>query len=237
MNAQQLSERLTRVAGHVPKGSVLADIGSDHAYLPCYLVLNGIADRAVAGEVVKGPYESAVKQVKLEQLSDKIEVRLASGLEAIRKEDGITAVAIAGMGGPLIASILEQGKERLAGVQRLVLQPNVHSKSIREWAVDNQWSIKEEEILKENEKIYEILVLEPGDSPKQLTPAELMMGPLLMSEKPQIFIEKWSKETAQWKRILSSMEASAQTSEILHKKQGIVEKIQLAEEVLHRENT
>ncbi|WP_223637968.1 tRNA (adenine(22)-N(1))-methyltransferase [Planococcus sp. 4-30] len=237
MNAQQLSHRLTRVAYHVPKGAVVADIGSDHAYLPCYLVLNGVADKAVAGEVVKGPFESARKQVQQEGLTGQIDVRLASGLDAIQPEDGITAVTIAGMGGPLICSILEQGKERLDGMERLILQPNVHAKSIRDWAAANDWVITEEEILKENEKIYEILVLEKTLSPVLLTQQQLLMGPELMKQKTEIFREKWIRESEQWKNIVASMEATAQTMEIIGKKQELIEKIQLVEEVLQRENS
>lgn len=237
MNAQQLSHRLTRVAYHVPKGAVVADIGSDHAYLPCYLVLNGVADKAVAGEVVKGPFESARKQVQQEGLTGQIDVRLASGLDAIQPEDGINAVTIAGMGGPLICSILEQGKERLDGVERLILQPNVHAKSIRDWAAANDWVITEEEILKENEKIYEILVLEKTLSPVLLTQQQLLMGPELMKQKTEIFREKWICESEQWKNIVASMEATAQTMEIIGKKQELIEKIQLVEEVLQRENS
>ncbi|WKA56347.1 tRNA (adenine(22)-N(1))-methyltransferase [Planococcus shixiaomingii] len=237
MNAQQLSTRLMRVAAHVPNDSVVADIGSDHAYLPCYLVLNGKARRAVAGEVVKGPYESARKQVKLEQLDDEITVRLASGLDAVLPEDGVTAVTIAGMGGPLIRSILDSGKQRLAGVKRLILQPNVHAKAIREWAQTESWSIVEEEILKENDKIYEILVLEPANRITGLTQAEFLMGPQLMKEFSPVFQEKWQRECSQWKKIVKSMEATAETAEINEKKQELLEKIKLVEEVLHGENT
>lgn len=237
MNAQQLSERLKRVAAHVPEGAVLADIGSDHAYLPCYLALKGDINRGVAGEVVKGPYESAVKQVRQEGLTHVIEVRLADGLAAIRTDDGITAVTIAGMGGPLIASILEDGKEKLAGVERLILQPNVHSKTIRIWAVTNGWTIAAEEILKENDKIYEILVLERSPAAVSYSKQELLMGPWLMKEKSPVFIEKWERESAQWKRILLSMESTQQTIGILEKKQELVEKIRLTEEVLQGENT
>ncbi len=106
MNAQKLSKRLQTVAAYVPQNAVVADIGSDHAYLPCYLVHQGIVQKAIAGEVVKGPYESACKEVRTEQLQDKITVRLADGMEAVEHEDGVTTVTIAGMGGPLIASIL-----------------------------------------------------------------------------------------------------------------------------------
>ena len=68
MNAKNLSERLMKVASFVEKNTILADIGSDHAYLPCYLVHNGVITHAIAGEVVKGPFESARKQVKSEGL-------------------------------------------------------------------------------------------------------------------------------------------------------------------------
>src|SRR5690606_28861210 len=147
MNAQKLSKRLETVASFVPTGAIVADIGSDHAYLPCYLVHKGIAARAVAGEVVKGPYESAVKQVRTEGLTDKITVRMADGLAAVEEADEITAVTIAGMGGPLIVSILEKHPEALKTVTRLILQPNIHAKAIREWAMANGWAIQDEVIL------------------------------------------------------------------------------------------
>lgn len=237
MNAQQLSLRLERVASHVPKGAIVADIGSDHAYLPCFLVLNGMIEKAVAGEVVKGPFESAKKQVRQEQLDGEITVRLASGLAAIQPEDGVTAVTIAGMGGPLIVSILTEGMERLEGVERLVLQPNVHAKAIREWGQQNGWDIHSEEILKENDKIYEILVLERAEANSVLTETERLMGPYLMKERSPVFIEKWRRESAQWKKIVASMEATEQTVEILSRKNELVHKIQLVEEVLNNENT
>src|SRR5690606_12256751 len=102
---------------------------------------------------------------------------------------------IAGMGGPLITSILEDGKDKLAGVERLILQPNVHAKSIREWATANNWAIKDEEILKENDKIYEILVLEPSSSPVTFSEEDLLMGPILLQEQSSVFKEKWTRES------------------------------------------
>lgn len=237
MNAQQLSHRLERVASFVPKHAVVADIGSDHAYLPCFLVSNGLADRAVAGEVVKGPYKSAKKQVAQKQLGERIAVRLASGLAAIEPTDGVTAVTIAGMGGPLIASILEQDKERLEGVERLILQPNVHARAIREWAVVHGWAIVDEEIIEENRKIYEIVVLEPAGEAVRFTEAQLLLGPKLMQERSGIFRSKWQREASQWKNIVASMESTEQTMDIIEKKHELVRKIKLVEEVLNGENS
>lgn len=237
MNAQQLSVRLMKVAAHVQAGAVVADIGSDHAYLPCHLLHNGVAIRAVAGEIVKGPYESAKKQVQAEGLQDKITVRLAPGLEAIEPSDGITAVTIAGMGGSLIASILEDGKDRLEGVERLILQPNVHAKAIRQWAVQNGWHIIAEEILKEKDKIYEILVLERSAEKVELDAKQLLFGPELLKQHTDIFKEKWQREAAQWKTIAERLENTQQTEDIRTKKEQLLEKIALMEEVFADENS
>ena len=92
----------------------------------------------------------------------------------------VDTVTIAGMGGPLIASILDQDSDRLRTVNRLILQPNIHAKAIREWANSNDWKLVAEEILQEDDKIYEILVLERGKM--TLSETELLMGPFLITD-------------------------------------------------------
>lgn len=233
MNAQKLSKRLEAVASFVPTGAVVADIGSDHAYLPCYLVHNGIVKKAIAGEVVKGPYESAIRQVKLEGLEDHITVRLADGLKAVEKSDGVDTITIAGMGGPLIVSILDKCPEALQSVTRLILQPNIHAKVIREWAIRNGWAILDEVILKEDEKIYEILVLQRGAM--ELSEQEILLGKQLMANKTEVFAEKWSKEIDNWKRILTSLEHAGGAADIVKKRDEILRLIKLVEGALNSE--
>ena len=114
-----ISKRLEMVASFVPQGAVLLDVGSDHAYLPIELVEKGHIDRAIAGEVVEGPYQSAVTNVKSHGLTEKIQVRLANGLAAFEESDLVSVITIAGMGGRLIATILEDGLDKLATVERL----------------------------------------------------------------------------------------------------------------------
>ncbi|PYF04288.1 tRNA (adenine(22)-N(1))-methyltransferase [Ureibacillus chungkukjangi] len=235
MNAQKLSKRLETVASFVPTGAVVADIGSDHAYLPCYLVHNGVVTKAIAGEVVKGPFDSALKQVKLEGLEDNITVRLADGLKAIEESDNVDTITIAGMGGPLIVSILEKNPHALKTVTRLILQPNIHAKVIRQWAIRNQWAVLEEVILKEDEKIYEVLVLQRGEM--ELTEQEILLGKHLIASKTDVFIEKWSKEIDNWKRILTSIERADDTTDIVKKREEVTHKIQLVEEVLNHEES
>lgn len=90
-------------------GAILLDVGSDHAYLPIELVERGQIKSAIAGEVVEGPYQSAVKNVEAHGLKEKIQVRLANGLAAFEETDQVSVITIAGMGGRLIARILEEG--------------------------------------------------------------------------------------------------------------------------------
>lgn len=230
MNAQKLSKRLETVASFVPTGAIVADIGSDHAYLPCYLVHKGIAARAIAGEVVKGPYESAVKQVRTEGLTDKITVRMADGLAAVEEADEITTVTIAGMGGPLIVSILEKHPQALKTVTRLILQPNIHAKAIREWAMANGWAIQDEVILEEDGKIYEVLVLQRGQM--ELNEAQTLLGPKLIETKVPVFIEKWSREVANWQRVQQAISEAEKTPENQEKYEQLTHLIKMVQEAI-----
>ncbi|KZE40096.1 SAM-dependent methyltransferase [Bhargavaea cecembensis] len=211
MNVNKLSERLQAVASHIGNDAVLADIGSDHAYLPAHLAIRGRIRRGIAGEVAKGPYESAEATIQEAGLQGKVEARLADGLEAIRKEDGVDTVSIAGMGGPLIASILENGKNQLKGVSRLVLQPNIHAGAIRSWAVANGWRLIEEDILEEDGKIYEVLVLERGEA--VYNDSQIRFGPFLSERQPPAFRKKWEREAASLQKILNRMKEASPSAE------------------------
>lgn len=230
MNAKNLSDRLKTVASYVEKNTILADIGSDHAYLPCYLVHQSTIKKAIAGEVVKGPYESALKQVKNEGLENQIEVRFGDGLQVINEEDHVGTITIAGMGGPLIASILETGKHKLTNVHTLILQPNIHAKAIREWAVKEGWKIEEETILEEHSKIYEVIVLKKGSM--TLTEQELLVGPILMQVRTNIFKKKWSVEVKEWERIWTQLKTIPNSTEVEHKIMELENKMSIVKELL-----
>jgi tRNA (adenine22-N1)-methyltransferase len=240
LNTDKLSVRLETVAKYVPLDSRIADIGSDHAYLPSYLAKNGRISYGIAGEVAKGPYQSAEKNVMAEGLTEVISVRMGDGLEVIQPGEA-DCITIAGMGGSLIASILENGKEKLASVRRLVLQPNINAIAIRQWLVDHDWELIGEEILEEDNKIYEILVAEKGDplKPYRDVPIDtgLLVGPFLLQEKEQTFKKKWFLEMKNWKRIYEQLESAAPSGETEQKKQEVVKKISLVEEVLDNEES
>ncbi|MFJ2982986.1 MULTISPECIES: tRNA (adenine(22)-N(1))-methyltransferase [unclassified Pseudomonas] len=210
MNEQTLSMRLERVAAHVPQGARLADIGSDHGYLPVALALRGLIEAGVAGEVAQTPYASAQRNVRRNGLQERITVRLADGLAAIDAQDRITAVSICGMGGKTMCAILEQGKARLSGRERLILQPNGEERALRGWLMENGYRIVNEELLRENRFDYEIIVAEP-DGAVAYSEEELYFGPLLMREKSPAFLIKWQRMLRQKQQSLVNFERARDT--------------------------
>jgi tRNA (adenine22-N1)-methyltransferase len=214
MNAIELSKRLEKVSEFVPQDARLADIGSDHAYLPVYLMLNEKIVYAVAGEVVAGPFHSAQNQVIKNGLQDQIKVRLADGLSAIEDHDAITAITICGMGGSLIRDILESGKKnnQLTGQETLILQPNVGERSLRLWLAINHYQIVAEAILEEHQKIYEIIVAKKTSGQLTYSDEELTFGPFLLKEKAPAFQKKWRHEKTQYQHVLHQLEQSKNES-------------------------
>ena len=221
-----ISKRLELVASFVPQGAVLLDVGSDHAYLPIELVERGQIEGAIAGEVVDGPYQSAVKNVEAHGLKEKIQVRLANGLAAFEEADQVSVITIAGMGGRLIATILEEGLDKLSGVERLILQPNNREDDLRLWLQEHGFQIVAESILEEAGKFYEILVVEAGQM--ELSAGDLRFGPFLSKEVSPVFVQKWQKEAAKLEFALSQI-----PEKNLEERQVLVDKIQAIKEVLH----
>lgn len=193
LNEQTLSMRLERVAAHVPAGARLADIGSDHGYLPVALMRRGAITAAVAGEVALTPFHSAERSVRDNDLQQHITVRLANGLAAIKPQDGITAITICGMGGETIRDILDSGKAYLSGEERLILQPNGGEPPLRQWLMNNGYRILSEEVLRENRFDYEIIVAERAES-VSYTDQELYFGPLQMQARSPAFLNKWQRK-------------------------------------------
>ena len=221
-----ISKRLELVASFVPQGAVLLDVGSDHAYLPIELVERGQIEAAIAGEVVVGPYQSAVKNVDAHGLEEKIQVRLANGLAAFEEEDQVSVITIAGMGGRLIATILEEGLDKLSDVERLILQPNNREDDLRLWLQEHGFQIVAESILEEAGKFYEILVVEAGQM--KLSASDVRFGPFLSKEVSPVFIKKWQKEAVKLEFALSQI-----PEKNLEERQVLAHKIQAIKEVLH----
>jgi len=213
MTTVKLSERLKRLVDWIPQGSILADIGSDHAYLPTYAIQEGKIQKAIAGEVNPGPFESALATVRAMGYSQQIQVRKGNGLEVLSKGE-VQTIVIAGMGGVLIRSILDNGEAKLSHDTTLILQPNNGEEPLREWLDQHDWTIQKEIILEEDGHLYEAMVAQKSDEPRiRLTPDDLLFGPFLRREKNEFFIRKWNKELTKWKGILMSVQNQAEESD------------------------
>nr|WP_150960027.1 class I SAM-dependent methyltransferase [Aneurinibacillus sp. XH2] len=236
-----ISKRLKQIALLVPQGSRLADIGSDHALLPVYLVQQGKIESAIAGELNPGPYAAAAKQVREAGLSGQIDVRNGDGLSVLKDGEADVAV-IAGMGGHLIARILGEGIAALPSIRRLILQPNVGEEAVRQWLLDNGWFLEQEHIMEEDGKIYEILAAirsEEADEANQalycVRPVEgtegimleradlISMGPYLVQEVSPVFVAKWEREIDKLVKVSdqlanSRLEASEAKQEQINKR-------------------
>ncbi|MDY7580901.1 tRNA (adenine(22)-N(1))-methyltransferase [Pseudomonas sp. CCI3.1] len=209
MNEHTLSMRLERVAAHMPAGARLADIGSDHGYLPVALLRRRAIAAAVAGEVAQTPFHAAIRTVRDNGLEQQITVRQANGLAAIEAADEITAISICGMGGETIRDILESGKARLSGRERLILQPNGGEQPLRQWLMENNYRILCEELLRENGFYYEIIVAERA-GPVLYTAEELYFGPLQMQARSPVFLGKWQRMLLEKQKVLASFARARQ---------------------------
>ncbi|CAI2678000.1 tRNA (adenine(22)-N(1))-methyltransferase [Apilactobacillus kunkeei] len=205
MDANKLSQRLKVVADFVPQNSRVADIGSDHAYLPVYLMKQKQIEFGIASEVAKGPLDNAIQEIKAEGLSDRIDTRLADGLLSVQPEDKIDCVTIAGMGGTLIKNILENGKSHLSGNELLILQPNVGEDRLRTCLMNNQYEISDETILREDGHTYEIIVAKKTDEPVKYTEQEIKFGPFLLKQHSDVFVEKWENEIERIEMVIDQM--------------------------------
>ena len=157
MKKLKLTDRLLKIASLVSEGKRVADIGTDHGYIPVYLLNKGTVPFAILADVNKGPLENARKEVRHNNLSDKTDLRLGSGIEVLNKGE-VDEVIIAGMGGILISELLEAKKEVSHSVDKLILQPMQAQEELRKYLLNNGYEILDEVLVQEDFRVYEIIV-------------------------------------------------------------------------------
>lgn len=158
-----LDKRLQAVAAFVPNNCILADIGTDHAYLPVWLLEKGAISRAIAGDIAAGPCQAARTTVAMHGMAERVAVRQGSGLAVVRAGE-VDCVAICGMGGSTIIAILEADLAVARSVQRLVLQPMAGAPSLRRWLSEHGWSIVGESLVDDEPHFYQIICAEPVEA-------------------------------------------------------------------------
>lgn len=151
-----IDKRLEAIASRVRRGCRLADIGTDHAYLPIYLMQRGICERVIAADINESPLAVAAQNINKANLQDKIALRLGSGLSVLAPDE-VDDIVIAGMGGELIANLLADAPFIRSSQYRLILQPMSRPEKLREFLLANGFAIENEEIICQGDKLYNVM--------------------------------------------------------------------------------
>lgn len=201
MNTQKLTPRLYDVASLVTGGFV-ADVGTDHAFLPIYLIESGKATRALATDIRQAPLSRAEKNIAARGLADRIETVLTGGLDGLEKYP-LDCIVIAGMGGLNIIEILSASDFVRERKTRLVLQPMQNVTELRRYLADAGFCVEKELITVEDDKVYQMMSAVYDGEARTLTPAEELLGAYNIkhkSDRPREFF-------ALCERQLSSLDA------------------------------
>lgn len=151
-----LTPRLQAIGNSIDKCDTVADIGSDHAYLPIYLINNGKAKKVIASDINKGPASISMRRIKEHGLEQYIEVRIGDGLKVLN-ENEVDIIVIAGMGGLLIQNMLNESRKVAMSAREIILQPMRDSRYLINWLLNNCFQILNGEVLKEKNKFYQII--------------------------------------------------------------------------------
>lgn len=197
--------RLNTLAEMVDSNSRVADIGTDHAYLPIELVKQHKVNYAIASDIGAGPLQNAKSDIKEAGLEEKIETRLGSGLNTVKKEDHIDTVVIAGMGGKLITEILNTAWLKAFCFPTLILEPNIGEEEVRSWLMIHGYQIIEEKLIYEAGHSYELIKAKYHGAVLPLTPEQLMFGPLILQNKNTVFYKKWQSQLAYYQKLLQNL--------------------------------
>jgi tRNA (adenine22-N1)-methyltransferase len=153
--------RLETVAGLVPPCEAAADIGTDHGYVPALLIQSGRCRKVIASDIAAGPCDAARETVARFHLGGAVEVRQAPGLQGLAPHE-VQVVVIAGMGGSTIRSIIEECPAVAGTIETFVLQPMNGQAELRTWLTQHGYVICEEQLCKDRDRLYTILIAEPG---------------------------------------------------------------------------
>lgn len=174
MQTLELTPRLHTVATLVPQGARLADIGTDHGYLPAWLLQQGLISYAIAADLNQGPLNRAIETAERYDLTAQMDFYCCDGLSGIAPK-AVDTIAIAGMGGMTIATILQQAPWLKEGGYTLILQPMSTQFELRTWLYANGYTITQEMLVQEEDKHYVVMKVVSGQD-KPLTLAELWVG-------------------------------------------------------------
>lgn len=205
----RIKKRLQLIATKIPKGSKIADIGTDHAYLPIYLVTEGICPKVIATEILPGPYLKAKENIEKFGFVDCIELRYGSGFKPLIPKESDIAV-ISGMGAMTIIDILEESKQIASSFQNIILQPMKNVVELRKYLLTHCYKIIDEDVCKEGRKFYEVLTVKSVET-LAFVETDVLFGPVLRHKKDPITVSYMKYQEKRLKMIIESLKDSQRT--------------------------
>lgn len=227
----ELSKRLQAVADLVSPGLTVADVGTDHGYIPIYLTLTGKSPKVIAMDIKEGPLQRAKDHIAAYDLQDKIETRLSNGVERLVPNE-FECVVIAGMGGALTVQIMEEGEEVFKNLKEFVLQPQSELYKVRKYLKDHSYKIVAENMVLEDGKYYPMMKVIQGED-RDYTDGELLYGKQLLQDKNEILKAFLEKEQGTKKLILGKLNQEKGTH-IEMRKSELEEELRRIEYALQR---
>lgn len=179
----KISERLRVISDFIPDNSFILDIGCDHALLDIYTVLNKKKIKAIASDINEGPLKGAKENIKKYNLENEIHLVLGDGLSSYK--NGVDTVILSGLGSNTIIDILQNGKDCLNDIDRLIISSNNDYYYLRKGICDLGFYIKDEKIVYERDKYYPIILFLKGK--EKYSNFELKYGPVLLKNKNKVY--------------------------------------------------
>ena len=231
----ELSKRLRAVADLVTAGYQVADIGTDHAYIPIFLTETGKTDYAVAMDVNKGPLRKAQENICAYKMEEQIETRLSDGFSALKVQEVQSAV-IAGMGGNLVIRILEEGHDVVSCLKECILQPQSEPDKVRAFLLQEGFFFIEEDMVEEDGKYYPMMKVRPpkksgkkdGIKSEMWNDVQLQYGKLLLEKRHPVLKRYLEREIRIRTDILKSIEKK-DSQKIQVRKRQLEEELNIAE--------
>ncbi|WP_349398823.1 tRNA (adenine(22)-N(1))-methyltransferase [Clostridium perfringens] len=221
----ELSKRLKRIAEHVDKCESVADIGTDHGYIPIYLVKEGICKKAIASDINKGPIEKAKVNVAFEGVSNKVKCLLGPGLNPLKVGE-VNGVILAGMGGNLTRDILLADMDKVKKYDFIILQPAQNPEVLRKFLYKNDYEIIDEDLIKDEGRFYELFKVKYNENSEKLVFEDGLyyeVSPLLREKNHPLFKEFIEEKINRCETILSFIKEDTEAAK--KRKSDLEEKI------------
>ncbi len=226
----ELSKRLHAVAGLVTEGASVADIGTDHGYIPIYLMEKGIAAKVIATDLNKGPLKRAESHIRQKRLKSVIELRISDGLSGIRPGEVDTMIA-AGMGGGLVIKILSGGEAVVHTLKSMILQPQSEIYRVRQYVNEHGLRIAEEDMVEEGGKYYPVLKVVHGDR-EQYEAWEYLYGKRLIEARHPVLYQYLLRERGIQERIWRRLGSCGETKKGAARKEELTREMEYVERAL-----